>query len=168
VSNPLSNKPEGVPLGPGTVGAIHYVLRSQEGEELQRVEPESPLVFLFGAGALVPGLERALSGLTAGATRRVSVPPEEAFGAIDSSKVHFVPLSAFPDGAPPAPGTMMGAEDESGRPITFWVTAVEEDRAIVNENHPLAGVTLEYEVSVSGVRAATEDEVREGKIAADG
>lgn len=152
------------PLGPNTVGALAYELLGPDGENLESISKEAPLRFLVGAGALVPGLEQALLGKMPGARLRVELTPEQAFGEHDPEKVFYVPLSNFPEGAPLEPGTPMQATTAEGEEVTFWVTAVEDERVVVNENHPLAGVTLVYVAELLGVRTASAEERSAGKL----
>jgi len=149
-------------LGPGTVGAITFVLHEQDGDLLD--QQDEPIIFLHGSGALVPGLERALEGRRGGECFEVDVSPEEAFGEYDQEAVYYVPRSSFPPDAPLEPGAMFGAEREDGTAATFWITEVEEERVVVNENHPLAGVPLRFTVTIVGVRAASAEEQSEGRL----
>lgn len=154
---------ENLPLGPGTVGALAYKLLGPEGAVLEAISKDSPLLFLFGTGVLVPGLERALAGKLAGTTERVEVSAADGYGEHDPDKVFYVPRSQFPEGEL-EPGAMMGATTAEGEEVTFWITAVEGERVIVNENHPLAGVPLVYEAELVGVRSATEEERQAGRL----
>ncbi|MFT7678279.1 MAG: FKBP-type peptidyl-prolyl cis-trans isomerase 2 [Planctomycetota bacterium] len=158
---------ETLPLGPDTVGALVYELLGPDHETLESISKEAPLRFLVGAGALVPGLEKALMGRMPGARFRVELGPTEAFGEHDPEKVFYVPRSNFPEGAPLEPGTPMQATTDEGEEVTFWITAVEDDRVVVNENHPLAGIDLIYIVELLGVRPATDEERTTGKLLAD-
>lgn len=155
-----------LPLGPGTVGALAYELFGPENEQLENISRDEPLLFLFGSGALVPGLERSLHGKQAGDSLRIELDSSDAYGEYDPGKVFYVPRSNFPDGEL-EPGTMMGATDASGQAVTFWITAVEGEQVIVNENHPLAGVPLTYSVEVLGVRPATAGETEAGRLIED-
>ncbi len=154
---------QNLPLGPGTVGALAYRLTGPDGAVLEAISKDSPLLFLFGTGVLVPGLERALAGSLAGTTDRIEVSPADGYGEHDPEKVFYVPRNQFPEGDL-EPGAMMGATTASGEEVTFWITSVEKDRVVVNENHPLAGVELVYEAELIGVRAATTDELESGKL----
>ena len=44
------------------------------------------------------------------------------------------------------------------------ISAVEGDEVTVNGNHPLAGVTLNFDVKIVGVRDATEEEIAHGHV----
>lgn len=160
----MESPTEAQPLGPHTVGALAYELLGPDGETLESISKQAPLLFLVGAGALVPGLEQALLGKMPGARLRVELTPAQAFGEHDPGKIFYVPRSDFPEDAPLEPGTPMQATTAEGDDVTFWVTAVEEERVVVNENHPLAGVTLVYVAELLGVRPATEEERSSGKL----
>ena len=154
--------PIGAPtLGAGMVGAITYVLKNEQGDELDR--QEEAILYLHGAGALVPGLEAALEGRHQGDHVEAQLTPAEAFGEYDPELVYYVARDQIPAEAPLEPLAMFSATRE-GVEVTFWITQVEDDRVVVNENHPLAGQGLTFEVDVVGVRAATEQEQREQRI----
>ena len=152
------------PLGLNTVGALSYELLGPDGETLETISQEAPLRFLVGAGALVPGLEKALMGALPGSSLRVELGPEEAFGENDPEKVFYVPRENFPPDAPLDPGTPMQGTTANGADVTFWVTSVEGERVVVNENHPLAGVDLVYVVKLLGVRPDSDEERSTGKL----
>ena len=155
-------------IGPRTVAAIQFVLTTAEGDELDRSDADSPLVFMTGTGALVPGLERALIGKLQGDQFNVTVEPEAGFGRNDPSLAYYVPRNTFPKDMTLEPGMMFGAESMEGQEVTFWVTNVDdEDKIVVNENHPLADITLCYDVQVLGVREATDEEHRDQKLSKD-
>jgi FKBP-type peptidyl-prolyl cis-trans isomerase SlyD len=44
------------------------------------------------------------------------------------------------------------------------IAKVEDDAVTVDGNHPLAGVHLNFEVKVTDVREATEEEVEHGHV----
>jgi len=108
------------------------------------------------------GLEEALEGKEKGATLKVSVPPAKGYGERDASLSQIVPREMF-DIEELEPGMRFHAEGEHGTHVVT-VTAVDNDSVTVDANHPLAGQTLNFEVTVMGVRAATEQELAHGHV----
>lgn len=145
----------------GTVVSLSYAM-SAEGEVLERSTAEEPMLYLHGAGAIVPGLERALEGKRVGDRLDLVLAPEDAFGEPDPERVQLVPRSAFPPELELEVGLQLGAEDESGEEVAVWITGIEGDEITVNGNHPLAGETLRFEVRVLEVRAASAEELEHG------
>ena len=144
----------------GKVVTLAYVLRDEDGEQIDSSEDDGPMAYLHGAENMVPGLEKALEGKRVGDHLRVVVPPEDAYGERDEEGVQVFPRSAFPEEL--EVGMQLVMEDEDGDPIPLWVAEVEGDEVTVDFNHPLAGATLDFDVEVLSVRVATEAEREHG------
>lgn len=149
-------------VGPGKIVRIHYVLRGSTGSVIDSSEESEPLEYLHGARNIVPGLEAGLVGATVGQKLRVKVPPEQGYGVRQPGAVHAFPRSSFPEELELEPGMQFGAENDGGEVVTVWIAGVEADRVMVDLNHPLAGETLDFEVTIAGLRAATAEELEHG------
>lgn len=146
-----------------SVVSLEYTLRSDSGETLDTSEGQGPLVYLQGYENIVPGLERTLAGKKKGDSLKVSVPPEEAYGPRDPRKTMEVPRSQLPPGEPEV-GMQLRGQSQAGDIIALWITAVGPDSVTVDGNHPMAGRTLHFEVTVVDVRAATAEELEHGHV----
>ena len=142
---------------------IHYTLTNVTGELLDKSPEEEPLGYLHGAGNIIPGLESALLGRTAGDECAVEVAPEHGYGVRDETLVQDVPQGAFEGVEEIAPGMRFQAESEQGMRI-IEVIAVEGDVVTVDGNHPLAGETLSFKVQVERVRDASAEELEHGHV----
>lgn len=144
-----------------SVVLIHYTLRNDAGEVLASSSGSEPLAYLHGHGNIVPGLERALEGERAGDELSVKVAAEDGYGARDARLIQKMPRSAFPKEAEIAAGMRFHAQSPEGvRTVT--VTQATGDSVTVDGNHRLAGVTLNFEVQIAEVRAATREELVHG------
>ena len=141
------------------VVAFQYVLRDGEGSEIDRSDGD-PMVYLHGHGNIVPGLERQLDGLAVGAELTAVVPPAEGYGVLKEDAVQQIPRTAFGD--LPLQVGMDLATEVDGAVVPFWIVKLDAAAVTVDFNHPLAGQTLHFEVSVTAVRDATEDELAHG------
>jgi FKBP-type peptidyl-prolyl cis-trans isomerase SlyD len=141
------------------VVSLDLVLKDDAGQVLEQTEQDEPFVYIHGLGQIVPGLERRLEGLEVGEQRELVVPPEEAYGMPDPDGVFLVPKSAFPPDEPPAVGDILVGEAEDGEAVPVRVLEVQDDEVLVDGNHPLAGQTLHYHVSVRAIRDATAEEL---------
>jgi FKBP-type peptidyl-prolyl cis-trans isomerase SlyD len=148
----------------GAVVALEYKLHLGDGKVIDESEPAEPLRYLHGQGQIVPGLERELLGLSAGDTRKVVVEPKEGYGEHDPRGLQEVPRTAFPEGVTLKTGTRFMAQAEDGEAVPIYVREVKQDAVVVDLNHPLAGKTLHFEVTVREVRAATPEELEHGHI----
>jgi FKBP-type peptidyl-prolyl cis-trans isomerase SlyD len=153
-------------IGKGSVVSLQYKLHLGDGVVVDESEVGDPLVYLHGESQIVPGLERELEGLEVGASRQVTVAPADGYGDADPSGVQKVPRTAFPDGFEPKEGLELVAQGPEGEPLPFVVKGVERslegELVIVDFNHPLAGKTLHFDVTVTEVRAATAEELEHG------
>ena len=146
----------------GSVVGIEYSLHLGDGEVIDSSAPEDPLTYLHGEGQIVPGLESALEGLAVGDTKHVVVAPAQGYGEHDPRGVQQVPKGAFPPGFDPKVGMELTAEGQNGEPVPFSIREVNPDSILIDLNHPLAGKTLHFDVTVREVRAATPEEISHG------
>ncbi|MEY4718203.1 MAG: hypothetical protein RL563_821 [Pseudomonadota bacterium] len=145
-----------------TAVQFHYTLTNSSGEQLDSSHGEEPLSYLHGAGNIIPGLEAALAGKTAGESFSVTIPPAHAYGEIDDSMVQIVSKKMF-DGMDIEIGMQFHADVSHGAGV-ITVTEIQGDDVTVDGNHPLAGETLIFDVNVVDVRQATADEIAHGHI----
>jgi FKBP-type peptidyl-prolyl cis-trans isomerase SlyD len=145
-------------IAAGKVVALNYTLRDDAGALIDGSEAGDPLYYLHGAENLVPGLESALEGRRVGDKLSVTVLPEDAYGQPQGPGPQAVPRSAFPEGAELEEGMPFCVENEDGEEIDLWISSVEDDQVLVDVNHPLAGVTLCFDVEVLSIRDATVEE----------
>lgn len=148
-------------IADGTVVTIHYTLRDDHGEVLDSSDGGEPLAYLHGADNIVPGLEAELTGCKIGDELQVAVAPEDGYGE-RTGETDRVPLDAFDADAELEVGDQVYAQDEDGDVMPLWVTEVGDDHVIVSPDHPLAGVTLHFQVKVAAIRAATQEEIDHG------
>ncbi len=149
-------------VGRDKVISIEYTLRDDGGEILDTSDGAEPLVYLHGHGNIVPGLETALEGKLEGHAAKVSVPPEEGYGVSDPELIFTEPRASFD--FEPEVGQMLEASDEDGDTYEYAVTAVTPEGVTLDGNHPLAGMTLHFDVKVVGIRDATAEELSHGHV----
>lgn len=147
-------------IAPNHVVSFHYTLKNAAGEVLDASGGE-PMTYLHGHDNIVPGLERALTGHAVGDTLQVEVAPKDAYGEKSKRADQKVPRSTF-GGAAPQIGEQFAMRDPRGRPQPLWVTAVDDKHVHITFDHPLAGVTLFFEVAIADIRPATAEEVAHG------
>lgn len=143
------------------VASFHYTLTDSTGKVLDSSEGQEPLSYLHGAGNIIPGLENALVGKAVGDKLNVSVAAAEAYGERDDAMVQQLDSSMFSGIEQIEVGMEFHAETEHGLQVVT-VTGVEGNQVTIDGNHPLAGVDLNFDVEVTDVREATEDEIAHG------
>ena len=142
--------------------SIHYTLLDEEGNELDASFATTPLHYLHGHDQIVPGLEAALHGKGEGESVSVTVPPEEGFGVRDAERIIEVPRSQFD--FEPEIGQAVEAQMPNGQAVHLLIAGVTDDAVTLDGNHPLADRTLVFEVTVAGVRPATDEEISQGEV----
>jgi FKBP-type peptidyl-prolyl cis-trans isomerase SlyD len=144
------------------VVAIEYELRDDSGEVLDSSEGRDPLEYLHGASNIVPGLEKAIDGKDIGETVEVKLTPEDGYGNYDEKLVRNVPVRKLSEKRPQV-GAMMQVNTEAG-PQRVIVKALRGDYATLDFNHPLAGKTLNFKVTIKAVREPTPEELDHGHV----
>jgi len=145
------------------VVTLNYTLKDDDGNVIDQ-SSDASFVYLHGASNIVPGLENALQGKASGDEFSVAVQPEEGYGVRDDTRVQAVPRAMFDDDAEIAPGMQFHAQGPDGGQLVVTVMQVEDDQVTVDGNHPLAGVILNFDVSVVDVRDATREEIDHGHV----
>jgi FKBP-type peptidyl-prolyl cis-trans isomerase SlyD len=144
-----------------TVATFHYTLRDAQGQVLDSSSGGEPLVYLHGGGHIVPGLERQMAGHSAGDRFTAEVAPEEGYGASDPTLVQQVARQQF-QGVDELEVGMQFQADAGRHAQMVTITAIDGDQVTVDANHPLAGATLHFDIEVTDVRAATDEELSHG------
>ncbi len=145
----------------GVVVSMTYLL-IVDGEEMGRAGEDEPLEYLHGAENIVPGLEKALEGKKVGDRVQVTVPPEEAYGDYDDEEMDEFEMDEIPDSENLELGMIVEVEDDEGYVYEGTVVEIEDGTILVDFNHPLAGKTLNFDVTVIGLRAADPEELEHG------
>lgn len=145
----------------GKVVTLGYVLKNAKGEEVDRADKHDPFVYLHGTGQIVPGLETALMGLEIGTKKQVTLSPADAYGEVNPALRTNVERSMFPEHLELKPGAQFRAS-VGDTPVIFTIQSIENDKVLIDGNHPLAGESLHFDVEVIGVREATSEEMEHG------
>lgn len=140
---------------------LAYSLHDIGGETLDGTPEGEPISFVYGYGIVVPGLEKALLGLSKGTKKSVQVAPEEGFGLRDDELVFEIDRGDLPEAI--NVGDTFFAEDEAGHQESLKILEIHTAHVLVDANHPLAGATLRYDIHVVDLRAATADEIADAK-----
>lgn len=146
------------------VVAFHYTLTDDEGNELDSSKGKEPLAYLHGHSGIIPGLERELEGKVAGDAMKVTVQPADGYGELNPELVQAVPRAAFQGVDQIEVGMQFQAQGAGGQVQMVVVKEVSDEQVTVDANHPLAGQVLHFDVSIEGVREATEEEISHGHV----
>ena len=140
-----------------TVVTLRFKVAETTGKLIE--ESREPMVYLHGGyDNTLPAIEQALDGREPGYEANLQLGPGEAFGARDEALVRTIPKSEFPPGVKVG-GQLEGRTDD-GEPHVFHVMKIKGDTVHLDGNHPLAGKALKFYLKVTGVRAATAEEIQ--------
>jgi FKBP-type peptidyl-prolyl cis-trans isomerase SlyD len=148
-----------------TVVTLQYKVAEPSGKLIEA--SREPMVYLHGGyGNTLPKIEQALDGRERGDEVTLDLQAEDAFGLRDESLARTIPKSEFPPGVKVG-GQLEGRTDD-GRPHVFHVVKIKGDKVLLDGNHPLAGRALRFSLKVTGVRAASAEEIAHGHVHGDG
>jgi FKBP-type peptidyl-prolyl cis-trans isomerase SlyD len=145
------------------VVSIHYTLTGDDGTVIDSSRGREPLAYLHGAGNIVPGLEKQLTGRAPGDKLDVVVTPEEGYGVRHEGLVQTLPRDAFHGVDTIEPGMQFTAQGNRG-PLEVTVTKVDGETVTIDGNHPLAGQALNFAVEIVDVREASKEELSHGHV----
>ena len=144
-----------------TVASFHYTLKNEAGEELETSRDSQPTAYLHGYNNIIPGLERALAGHSAGDSLEVEVKAEDGYGPRSPERIQRVPTKHLIYKGKLHPGMTVQLNTSDGaRPVT--VVKVGRHSAEIDTNHPLAGQALSFAIDITDVRAASSEELAHG------
>lgn len=141
---------------------IEYVLFDARGRVIDGTEEGETLSYLHGSQELLPRLQEALDGRSAGDGLCVELRAADAYGRRDPKKVQVVPRSAFDPRRELRVGNQVPYFSPAGV-FTMWVAEVDEERVVLDGNHPLAGRDLRFAILVNQVRDARPEELEKGR-----
>ncbi|MFJ3055573.1 peptidylprolyl isomerase [Herbaspirillum sp. NPDC087042] len=150
-------------IAKNTVVSVNYKLSDAQNNLIE--QSSEPMVYLHGGyHNTLPKIEEALDGKEAGYQVTIQVEPEDAFGEYDSELVKIEPVERLPQPLEVGMQFEGSPDDEGEESVIFTVTEVADGKAVLDGNHPLAGIALRFELAVSEVRAASEEEVAHGHV----
>ncbi len=147
------------------VVSFHYTLTNEAGETLDSSVGGEPLPYLHGEQNIVPGLELALEGKSVGDKLNVSLEAADGYGEFDPALVEVVSADLFDGVDKIEVGMEFEAETPDGDDFMIVrITDIDGDNVTVDGNHPLAGQRLNFDVEVTAIRDATEEELEHGHV----
>ena len=132
----------------GDTVRIHYTGTLADGTSFDSSQGRDPLEFTVGSGQIIPGLEKALPGMSVGEQKVVGVPAADAYGEHNAQGLQQVPREQVPEEIPLDPGTRLQVQTPDGRTLPVTVTDVTEEVVVLDANHPLAGKDLTFAIEL--------------------
>ncbi|MEZ4549041.1 MAG: peptidylprolyl isomerase [Desulfobacterales bacterium] len=135
----------------GSTITFEYTLTLEDKEVIDSNVGADPLTFTHGSSEIISGLEDQMCGMKKGERKQIVVPPEDGYGplleeAIIDLKIEQVPVNSRRVGA------MLQTQSPEGQIIRGRITEVDNKKAVIDLNHPLAGKTLYFDVTILDVK----------------
>lgn len=143
------------------VYTLAYQLKNKAGDVVDNSANGEPLRFVSGAGQMIEGIEKAVEGRELGECLEVTIPPEMAYGEHQQDLIRRMPRSMF-QGTEELQEGMKFQTNSGDNAQIVKIIGFEDDKVVIDANHPLAGFTLYFELEILEAREATEEEVAQG------
>jgi len=144
------------------VVTLDYILMVDD-EVLESTEEGGPIEFIQGIGEIIPGLEKALYNLKVGDQKTVVIQPDDAYGEYDLESLEIANKDEFSEEIPLDIGTFLDLEEDD-EILSAQIIEADEDTVTLDFNHPLAGKTLTFAITVTDLRPATPEELEHGYV----
>lgn len=135
-------------IGPGTKVTLHFSLRLKDGEVIDSNFERDPATFVVGDGNLLPGFEKAMFGLLEGDRKTLVITPEQGFGQHNPQNMQEFERSEFPDDIELKKGLVLSFSDAQKTELPGVVSEFDENKVVIDFNHPLAGREIEFSVAI--------------------
>ena len=137
--------------------AIEYTLSLDSGETIDQSK-DTPFGFICGKGQVIPGLEQGLMNREKGEKVQLTIEPANGYGDFKPDMLRDIPKTQFPPQMELQAGMPFEAQSPQG-PLRFIIKEVKDDAIVADFNHPLAGKTLHFDITISDVREASPEEL---------
>ncbi len=147
-------------INEGQIVSIEYEVKDGDKVIDSNVGQE-PLVFMYGKGQIIPGLEAGIKDMNVGEKADILVKAADAYGEYNPEATQEVPKEQFA-GIDLQEGMTLYGQGEGGQTVQVTVKEIKDDSVVVDFNHPLAGKDLMFTVKLNNVREATPEEAATG------
>lgn len=141
-------------IGPGTQVTLHFAVKLEDGSVVDSTFNNSPATFTVGDKNLLDGFERVLFGLCAGDKDSFHLAPEQGFGRHNPNNVQEFPRADFAADLTLEEGLLLSFADANNQEMPGVVAAFDNNKVVIDFNHPLAGRHLVFDVEVIDVKPA--------------
>jgi peptidylprolyl isomerase len=136
----------------GDLVKVHYTGRLADGTIFDTSRQRDPLEFTLGGGEILPGVEQAVLGMTAGEAKSITIPAAQAYGPHQPERVIEIKRHQLPPDIQPELGQHLHMQRQDGETLEVVVTALTEGHITLDANHPLAGHDLRFDLQLVEIR----------------
>ncbi|CUH75169.1 FKBP-type peptidyl-prolyl cis-trans isomerase [Tropicibacter naphthalenivorans] len=135
----------------GDTVRIHYTGTLADGTTFDSSAGRDPLEFTVGSGQIIPGLDKAIPGMTVGDKKKVEIPADEAYGQPHPEAMQAVPRAEIPAEIPLDLGTQLQVQTPTGQVMPVTIVKVTDEEVTLDANHPLAGKDLTFDFELVAI-----------------
>ena len=132
----------------GDTVKVHYTGKLKDDTVFDSSRDREPLEFTVGAGQMIEGFDNAVEGMEKGASKKVEIPSDQAYGGKREDMIVKVEKSQLPADIKPEVGMQLQASQENGHTQILTVTEIEDNHVVLDGNHPLAGKDLIFDIEL--------------------
>ena len=132
----------------GNTVKVHYTGRLDDDTQFDSSAGRDPLEFTLGTGKVIPGFEKAVTGMGIGDTKTVTIPAEQAYGPHHAELVLVVERGQMPPHINPEVGQQLEIHQQDGQAVGVVITEVTDEKVSLDANHPLAGQDLIFDLEL--------------------
>jgi FKBP-type peptidyl-prolyl cis-trans isomerase SlyD len=143
---------------------MHYRLENGFGETIDSSQGGLPLVYMHNTGAILPSLERELTGRSTGDVFEVVIYPEDGYGYANEDLIQEMAREMFAPLGEIKVGMRVNVKGNDDQSQLVTIKAINDESVVVDGNHPLAGQVLHFEIGILELREPTQQEIEEGGV----
>ena len=132
----------------GNTVKVHYTGRLDDDTQFDSSAGRDPLEFTLGTGQVIPGFEEAVTGMSIGDSKTVTIPADQAYGPHHADLILVVERSQIPAHINPEVGQQLEIHQQDGRAAAVVITEVTDESVSLDANHPLAGQDLIFDLEL--------------------
>jgi FKBP-type peptidyl-prolyl cis-trans isomerase 2 len=133
---------------------VHYTGKLSDGQVFDSSEGKEPLEFTLGKGQLIPGFEKGLIDMKLNEKKTIKIAKEEAYGDVIDSLIQEVKRSELPQDLTPEVGMGLVSKSPDGQETKSQVVELKEESIVIDQNHPLAGKDIIFDLEVVSIKEA--------------
>jgi len=132
---------------------VHYHGKLTDGTTFDSSEGRSPLEFEVGSGAVIPGFDNGVMGMSVGDKKTINIPADQAYGPRVEELVMDFPKANFPPDMTPEVGMQLMMHNGSGQQFPVTIVDVKEETVTLDANHQLAGQELVFDIELVNIES---------------
>ena len=135
---------------------VHYHGKLTDGSTFDSSEGRSPLEFEVGSGAVIPGFDNGVMGMSVGDKKTLNIPADEAYGQRHQELVMDFPKERFPEDMNPEVGMQLMMNNGAGQQFPVTIVDVKDDSVTLDANHHLAGQDLVFDIELVDIESKSK------------